>query len=60
MSGHIDELLASPEVYHIDEDGNTYAIEVLTNTYTTKTRVNDKLFNYTLSFKYTIRDQQQR
>jgi len=45
------ELISSPEVYWIKEDGTCLAINITTNTYEEKKRVNQQIFNYTLNFE---------
>jgi len=59
MSGYINEMMASPEVYHIDEDGNSYGIDILTSGYEVKTRLNDKLIDHTFNFEYSFKNNQQ-
>jgi len=56
----IDEMLASPQVYHINEDGLMLAIDILTSSYKVKQRKIDKIFNYQLEFEYSFRDPQQK
>jgi hypothetical protein len=53
------ELLQSPEVFHIDESGNTRAIQILTNSIQEKTRRNDYLINYKFDFEYSNKDNTQ-
>lgn len=59
-SAIIDEMIKSPEVYHIDEDGNSYAIDIITSNFTKKKRINDVIFNYTFDFEYSFMDAQQK
>ena len=56
----IEEMLASPEVYHIDSNGSMFAVDILTNTYIEKTRLNDKLINFDIEFEYSYKDSQQK
>jgi len=60
ISAVIDEMLASPEVYHMNEAGELFAIDILTNTYNVKTRVNDRLFNHTIDFEYSFKNPTQK
>jgi len=60
MSSYIDEMYASPEVYHIDESGNMFGIDILKSNYDVKTRINDQLFNHTFDFEYSFNDAQQK
>lgn len=59
-SAVIDEMLASPEVYHLDTTGELFAIDILTNTYTVKTRLNDTLFNHNFDFEYSFKNPTQK
>lgn len=52
MGKMIEGILFSEEVYHIDENGKTRAINILDSSYKEKTRINDKLINFNLSFEY--------
>lgn len=56
----IQIMLTSPEVYHIDEDGVFRAINITTTSWEEKKRVNDKLINYTISFEYAVKNNNQR
>lgn len=60
MARYIDDMIESPEVFHITEDNKMYAINILTSTYTTNTRLNDTLFNKTIEFEYSLRSPKQR
>jgi hypothetical protein len=60
MSNMINEMYASPIVYHIDENNVMRAINILTTSYTVKTKLNDKLINHTFTFEYTNKNNQQR
>lgn len=53
-------LLRSPEVYYLHPDGDLRAINITTNSYEEKKKVNDKLINYTISFEYSQNDRNQR
>jgi len=59
-SAVIDEMLASPEVYHLDTTGTLFAIDILTNTYTVKTRLNDTIFNHKFDFEYSFKNPTQK
>lgn len=54
------DLIESPEVYHLSEDGNLYAVNILTTSLTEKQRATDKLFNYTIDFEYSFKNGVQR
>jgi hypothetical protein len=53
-------LLRSPEVYYLHPDGDLRGINITTNSYEEKKKVNDKLINYTISFEYSQNDRNQR
>lgn len=56
----IEEMLASPEVYHINnENGKAYAINIITSSYTEKKQLDDKLINFEIQFEYSNKDAQQ-
>jgi len=54
------ELMQSPEVYHLRDDGTLIAIDIITTSQEQKQKVRDKLFNYTLTFKYSHKNTVQR
>lgn len=56
----IDQIYTSPQVFHLDEDGNLFAINILNSDYTERTRVNDQIFNYELRFEYSFKNNQQK
>jgi len=60
QSALIDEMIASPIVFHLDEDGNLLPIDITTTNYKEKKRITDKLFNYKIEFEYTFLDPQQK
>lgn len=57
---YLKELFTSPEIYHIDSNGNWLPIIVKDTSYVIKQRVKDKIFNITLQFEYAQRDEIQR
>jgi hypothetical protein len=54
------DLMESPEVYHLKEDGTLLAINITTSSLEQKQKVNDKLFNYKLGFEYSFSNTVQR
>ena len=59
MSALIDEMIASPEVYHYDGDGNLFAINITTNSYQVYNKTNEKLYNHKIDFTYSFKNPQQ-
>lgn len=55
----IIELLQSPSVFHIDSNNNFRGIQILTNGLETKTRINNQIFNYSLEFEYSNKNNTQ-
>lgn len=53
-------ILTSPEVYHLDENGRLRAINVRTSSLGRKTRLIDRLINYTIDFEYAHENTVQR
>lgn len=60
VGAQIEQLIESPEVYHLTETGDLYAINIDTKSLDIKQRLTDQLFNYTISFKYTFKNTVQR
>lgn len=60
MSGFVEDMLESPEVYVVDPNGNWQAVNILDTNYTVKSRVNDKLINHTIKFEYAQGNGSQR
>lgn len=56
----IIEMLSSPEVFIYDEDGDLIAITILTTSFEKKKKINDKMINYTISFKQAFNNINQR
>ena len=53
MGGFIEDMLESTDVYVWDEESGIYrSIIIKTSSWKTKTRVNDKLINYTIDFEW--------
>lgn len=53
-------MLTSPEVYHVDTNGVFRGINITTTSYDIKTKLNDKLVNYVISFEYAQKNKNQR
>lgn len=60
MGDMVADLILSPEVYHLDEDGNLFAINITTNSLKVKQRAIDKLINYSINFEYSNKNTVQR
>lgn len=56
----IAEMIESSEVYHLDENGNFLAVDILITSYEELKRINDKLINYTIDFEYSFINASQR
>jgi len=56
----IADLIISPEVYHLNESGVLRAININTSSVKIKTKIIDKLVNYTVSFNYATKNSTQR
>lgn len=56
----IQDLIKSPEVYHLDSNDILRAIDIKTSSVKIKTRLQDKLINYSLKFQYVTKDSSQR
>lgn len=52
-------MLKSPKVYILDNN-NMVAVNITTNTFEEKKKVNDKLINFTISFEYAQHNRNQR
>ncbi len=59
-AAYLEELFSSPEVYHIDSDGDWQPIIITNTTYQHKFRNVEKLINHTLTFEYAYRNTVQR
>lgn len=57
---YLSELVSSPEVYHIDSNGNWLAIIITNTSFEHKYRNKEKLINYQITFEYANRDVVQR
>ena len=60
QGSRVIELLKSPEVYHLKDDGALLAIDITTSSMEQKQKVREKLFNYSVKFKYSHKDTVQR
>lgn len=60
VASQVRDLLLSPEVYHLDENGLLRAVEVKTSGLRTKTQARNKTFNYSLTFEYANNNTRQR
>lgn len=60
VGSQIIEMIGSSNVFHLNEDGTLLAVDIKTNSVNTKTRLNDKLFNYDLTFEYSFKNSIQR
>lgn len=60
QSNYLMELFESPEVYWIDENGTTVAVNVTTNQVEKKMVINDQLINYQLTFELSNKSNNQR
>lgn len=60
QSLQVKELVKSPEVYHLGEDGVLRAIDILTTSINVKNVTRDKVFNYSLKFQYSNKNTVQR
>jgi hypothetical protein len=60
QSNYLMELFESPEVYWINEDGITVAVNITTNQVERKQVINDQLINYQLTFELSNKNNQQR
>ena len=56
----IKDLIHSPDVYHLSNDGILRAINVLDTSVSVKTRLIDKLINYSIAFTYATKNSTQR
>lgn len=56
----IGDLLESPEVYHLENDGTLRAINIKTSSVKIKTRLIDQLVNYSIQFNYSNKNTTQR
>lgn len=56
----IKDLIQSPDVYHLSNDGILRAINVLDTSVSVKTRLIDKLINYSIAFTYATKNSTQR
>lgn len=54
------DMLNSPNVYIQDSNNNYVSVNITTNSYEVKKKVNEKLLNYTLSFEYSNTNTNQR
>jgi len=54
------DLINSPEVYHLNESGQLRAVNIDTSSLIEKQKITDKLFNYTIKFKYATKNSVQR
>jgi hypothetical protein len=59
-SNFLMELYESPQVYWINEDGLTQAINITSTTTERKQTINDQIINYTLTFQLSNKNQSQR
>ena len=59
QSDIINQIYSSPEVFHINQDGQMFAIDVLNTNFIPKTRLNDKLINFEVKFEYSFKNPQQ-
>jgi hypothetical protein len=59
-SNFLMELYESPQVYWINEDGLTQAINITSTTTERKQTINDQIINYTLTFELSNKNQSQR
>lgn len=50
-SAAVQEMLLSPSTFLVDADSTITAINITNSNFTRKNRINDTLFNYTISFK---------
>lgn len=57
---YLGELFSSPEVYHINDNGDWLPIIITNTSFEHKYRNKEKLINYQLTFEYANRDQVQR
>lgn len=53
------ELIGSPEVYWVKENGEVLAINLTVNNIERKKSINDQIINYTLSFELSTKNNQQ-
>jgi hypothetical protein len=60
MSAVVDEMIASPEVYHLKEDGTLLAINILTSNYKVYQSNNSEIHNHQIKFEYAYKNAQQR
>lgn len=60
FSAMAEELMKSKAAYHLDENGNRYAINLDTSSMSYKTDINDMLYDYTFKFQYAMKNQVQR
>mgnify|MGYP003645110036 CR=1 FL=1 len=56
----IIDLIRSPEVYQLDNNGILRAIDIQTKSVQLKTRVQDNLINYSIDFNYSTQNTTQR
>ena len=54
------DLIRSPEVYHLTDVGVLRAINIIDSSKSLKTRLQDKLINYNISFNYATKNSTQR
>ena len=59
-AAYLEELFTSPDVYHIDADGNWLPVVVMDSSFRHKYRNVEKLINYELTFEYAFNDIIQR
>ena len=59
-SNYLMELMESPEVYWVKEDGVTVAINITSNATERKQTINDQVINYTLTFELSNKNMVQR
>jgi len=60
VANQIKDLILSPEVYHLDENGLLRAVNIKTSNLQVKTVARDKVFNYSLIFEYAQKNTRQR
>jgi len=60
VSNQVKDLLISPQVYHLDENGLLRAIDIKTSSLRVKNTSRDKVFNYSLKFEYAVKNTRQR